>query len=34
MARLGEINRGSPKTFHANGRSGDSHCFWASEHLA
>ena len=34
MARLGEINRGSPKMFHASGRSGDPRCSRASEHLA
>jgi len=30
MPRLDEINRGSPKVFYANSRSGDQPCFWAS----
>jgi len=26
LSRLGEINKGSPKMFHASGRSGDPRC--------
>jgi len=33
-SRLGEINRGSPKSFSTNGRPGDPLSFWASERLA
>ncbi|QCD91227.1 hypothetical protein DEO72_LG4g2192 [Vigna unguiculata] len=33
-ARLGEINRGSPKMLHASGRSNEPCCSCASEHLA
>jgi len=34
MSRLGEFNKGSPKLFHASGRSSDPRPSWASEHLA